>query len=413
MSDITFSIVITIYNIEDYIGECIESIRAQNDIDFEIICVDDCSTDKSWDVLKSYAKYDERIKLFKTEKNSGLASARNIGLRASIGEYIYNIDGDDLLAENALETMYQYMSKYELDMLSFSALSFFDDDSLHKFGTEDEYIRKNEYPGVWEGKKLFAELVKNDERVNGNMVLYCFRNSFIKDNNLYLTEGLRYGDDRMFSIFMRAHRAMCINLPLYKRRYRVGSAVTGEKKRVYLESLVVGLGSDLNTWMTSVNDCEVNRQIERYFDGRIREIDRLDKLFLNDTSEMKYLSMFPAEKYMYELFFKKRTINDELLDSDTLEMIKNARRVYIYGMGDIADRVTEVLEFHGIDDFEYVVTKANERIHFNRKVYSIDEMNTDMNPFFIIATSSRYSDEIKFVLEEKGFHDYCGISKEI
>ena len=166
-----FSIVITIYNLETYIGKCIESVQSQKNVSFEIICVDDCSTDNSWGIIESYARNDARIRLLKTEQNGGLATARNLGFKAAVGKYVYNIDGDDILAENALETMHEYMDNNRLDMLSFSAISFFDDDELRKFGTEDEYLRKNDYPGVWNGKKLFAELVKNDERINGNMVL--------------------------------------------------------------------------------------------------------------------------------------------------------------------------------------------------------------------------------------------------
>ena len=349
-SIVDFSIIVTVYNIEKYIAECLDSLLGQNDVSFEIICVDDYSSDESFRIVQDYSKRDKRIRLYKLDKNVGLASARNLGIRKANGRYIYNIDGDDKLANGALKVMYDYMSNNQLDVLSFSALSFFDSEELKKFGNENEYIRKNEYSGIWEGKRLFAELIKNDERASGNMVLYCIDSSFFKRNNLYLDEGLRYGDDRMFAIFMHAEKIMCINTPLYLRRYREGSMVTGKMKKIYLESLIVGLASELITWRSIEADEFVNSQIERYFDIRLREIDLFEKNFKDTQTEMHYLKQHPVEMYLYDRITRKKTIYDELLTEEDIIKIKKTKKLYVYGAGQIASNVTEVLENKGIND---------------------------------------------------------------
>lgn len=402
-----FSIVITVYNIEEYIGECIESILSQSFNDFELICVDDCSSDNSYNILKQYEDTDERIHVYRLEKNVGLASARNFGIKKSCGDYIYNIDGDDKLTENALEIMYDLMKNNNLDVLSFSALSFFDDEKLKEFGDEKEYLRKNEYKGVWKGKDFFAELIKNGDRAVGNMVLYCFNSKFIKDNNLYLEEGLRYGDDRMFNIFMKAGRVMCINTPLYLRRYREGSMITGGMKKVYLESLIVGLTSELIVWREIDSNDYINSQIEKYFDMRLREIYNLEQVFKYDKSEMKYLENYKVENYLYKRITNRKSIFDGILSYETIESIKKEKELYVYGIGDISMKVSRVLEANSIKDFSYVVSKESNRIFNNRKVYTIDEISKSFNPFFIIATSKMYSDEIQSNLIERGFNRYC------
>ena len=88
------SVIIPVYNIESYIEECIESVLAQTWQDYELILVDDGSTDGSGTILDRYGERDKRITVIHKE-NGGLSSARNAGLDAAIGKYIYFLDGDD------------------------------------------------------------------------------------------------------------------------------------------------------------------------------------------------------------------------------------------------------------------------------------------------------------------------------
>ena len=95
------SIIIPLYNAEKYINTCIESILEQTFKDFELIIIDDCSTDGSYEIAKKYD--DPRIKLIQQEKNSGDAATRNLGIKTACGEYIYFVDDDDALMTNIVE----------------------------------------------------------------------------------------------------------------------------------------------------------------------------------------------------------------------------------------------------------------------------------------------------------------------
>ena len=113
------SVIIPLYNAEKYVGECLDSILVQTFKDFEVILVDDCSTDNSCAIVESYMpKFNGRLSLYHTEKNSGSgAIARNIGLSHASGEYVFNMDNDDIITETALEEMYTLAKEYDADVV--------------------------------------------------------------------------------------------------------------------------------------------------------------------------------------------------------------------------------------------------------------------------------------------------------
>lgn len=90
------SIIIPVYNAEDFLIETIESVQAQTYKNWELLLVDDCSTDSSGDLIEAKAKEDDRIKYIKLEKNSGAAVTRNIGLSEASGRYVAFLDSDDI-----------------------------------------------------------------------------------------------------------------------------------------------------------------------------------------------------------------------------------------------------------------------------------------------------------------------------
>lgn len=411
-NSIDISVVITVYNIEKYIGECLDSILSQDGVSIEIICVDDCSIDNSRNIVESYMKDDGRIKLIHTSHNGGLATARNIGIRESRGKYLYNIDGDDKLEKGALKKMFFLMERYDLDLLSFSAYSFFENEEMKRYGDEFEYIRKHEYPGIQSGQELFAKLMRNGDRVNGNMVLYCFRTSFLKDYALYLPEGVRYCDDKMFSIYMSAKRVLCINDALYLRRYREGSVVTSPMKKNHLESMIILLVYELMTWKRIGSRDDVEEQIEKYFNDRIKEIYFFDELFQDDPTKMEFLEKHKMEKYFYEIFFKKKSVYNSMIRKDDLNRIIKADRIYVYGIGNISGKVVDILVSNGVYNFEFVVSELEDKKRlYGRTINEISSIEVVPGLFFIIAVSEKYKHEIEETLLSKGIRDYCFVSE--
>ena len=107
-----FSLLVAVYNAERYLSACLDSLVGQTLRDIQIICIDDASTDNSWNILQRYAERDCRIELIRLDTNAGQAHARNEGLRRARGRYIGFVDSDDWLSldclQQALETFAQH-----------------------------------------------------------------------------------------------------------------------------------------------------------------------------------------------------------------------------------------------------------------------------------------------------------------
>ncbi|DAA95744.1 TPA: hypothetical protein CPT80_06475 [Candidatus Gastranaerophilales bacterium HUM_9] len=118
-----FSIIIPIYNSEQFLKRCLDSVLAQTFEDFQVICIDDGSTDNSFNVLTRYKLKDKRIKVI-SQENCGQGSARNKGieyvLNNSMSEYIYFLDSDDYIEQDLLESAWETFSTTDTDLICFN-----------------------------------------------------------------------------------------------------------------------------------------------------------------------------------------------------------------------------------------------------------------------------------------------------
>ena len=120
------SVIIPVYNVENYIKDCLTSVLNQTFEDIEVIIINDGSTDKSKDIVEQYVLKDSRIKLF-DQNNMGLSAARNNGIEKSSGEYLFFVDSDDMLEENILEELYKIITNYKADIASVYCAHFTND----------------------------------------------------------------------------------------------------------------------------------------------------------------------------------------------------------------------------------------------------------------------------------------------
>lgn len=114
-----FSVIVPVYKVEKYLTDCIESVLNQTFSDFELILVDDGSPDKCPEICDGYKKKDERIKVVH-KTNGGLASARIAGIKVSTGDYVFNLDSDDLIENDTLECAHKIIKETNCEIVSFS-----------------------------------------------------------------------------------------------------------------------------------------------------------------------------------------------------------------------------------------------------------------------------------------------------
>ena len=111
------SVIVPVYNTEPWLASCLDSVLAQSEQDFEVICVNDGSTDGSGATLKRYTEQDKRVRVL-TQKNQGQSVARNAGLDVAKGEYIFFLDSDDLLPRYALATLLKIADKTQAPVVA-------------------------------------------------------------------------------------------------------------------------------------------------------------------------------------------------------------------------------------------------------------------------------------------------------
>lgn len=215
------SIIIPMYNSEKYVAECLESISVQTLQNFELIIVDDCSTDKSREVVeecvsKFFKNQPEKVKLFVLEKNHGNpAAARNVGLKAAQGEYIMFVDSDDLLSETALEELYTTAKELDADFMSCRLFHLF-------YGETWKNAAKIKLKGTKIEKpvKVADPLLSYSKRQFAPMVWVCFiRREIISQNNIEFPH-IPMTEDTFFVFFVLYFSKKVFRIPNLYYRYR-------------------------------------------------------------------------------------------------------------------------------------------------------------------------------------------------
>ncbi|NBH96966.1 glycosyltransferase family 2 protein [Hominisplanchenecus murintestinalis] len=228
---IKVSVIIPMYNVEKYIGQCVESVCGQTLRELEVICIDDGSNDATAQVVESLREKDERVSLV-VQRNQGVSASRNAGLKLARGEYISFLDSDDYLKENALEILYAEAKEKELDELFYNAESFYESEELKEKQKvyEDYYERKGVYDKVCTGREMFVAMHANGE-FKPSVCLQLWRREFLESCGVLFYEGIIH-EDNLFTIecMAESQRTYFLNEHLYMRRVRENSIMTKEKE---------------------------------------------------------------------------------------------------------------------------------------------------------------------------------------
>lgn len=204
------SVVVACWNVEKYISKCIESILAQTYPKLEILLVDDCSTDSTASILRSYALKDSRIRVILRDRNGGLSECRNSGIENATGDLISFVDGDDALEPN---TYQEIISRYDdsIDVYWFGANVIYE--SNNELKSSDDKYYKIRYSGIRKIKR--EELLDFDCSVWNKV----FRKDFFGEK--FKFKGRYYEDALFFMKFFALERKICFipkKLYLYYRR---------------------------------------------------------------------------------------------------------------------------------------------------------------------------------------------------
>ncbi len=183
MNKPAISIIIPVYNVEKYLGRCLDSVLAQKYQNFEAICINDGSTDNSLKILEEYAKKDSRIKIF-SQKNQGLSVTRNNGLQKASGDYICFVDSDDYIEPNFLSDLYDAIKANNADIIA----------------TNIKYIKGARERCKKNKRKIYSSFTDKIESLeHGSCWNKIYKTEFIRKNRLTFPQGV-YWEDNLFTI---------------------------------------------------------------------------------------------------------------------------------------------------------------------------------------------------------------------
>ena len=232
------SVVIPLYNAERYFAECLDSLLMQTFQDYEIILVNDGSTDNSRAIAESYVpKFGGRLKLFDNEKNSGQGVTRNNGLRYATGEYVFFMDSDDLLLLNGLEKMYTTAKKFDVDIVDATRNYKMSNDgktltpvNLKATTPDNKFILESNLE--WRVQGLLAD------RFSWAPWRRLLRRKFLIDNELFFPENLRRCEDEVWTHGLLFYAKKIIHIPIALYLYRMSEGSITYSKRTPLQNII-------------------------------------------------------------------------------------------------------------------------------------------------------------------------------
>lgn len=312
------SVIIPVYNVEDYLHVCLNSILKQSYEDFEIICVDDASTDSSLEILEYFTKKDSRIKVLKNDSNKGPGFSRNRGLDVAEGKYISFLDGDDWFSPDAFEILIKKAEQDNLDLLLFKNIVYYEEP--REFGMEEYYDM--EFMNEFENK-IFNhwDLDKTKLFVMSNAPWNKFYlKSFLDENNIrFPNENLIHEDNPFFyKVITSAKRVSLIDKYLHNRRRRPNSIMTLNNGRLF-----DNIDAMYKVMDVFFEDMELydyyKKEVLTYifssvFKGKYNQIE-------DDLKE----DFFKAVQEAYKVYIKKYGLYDDIkenIDKEVLDFFK-------------------------------------------------------------------------------------------
>lgn len=228
---IKVSIVIPVYNVQEYLSECMESVMGQMMKEIEIICVNDGSTDGSPEILERFAARDERIRLIYRE-NGGYGCAVNEGMKKAAGEYIGIVEPDDFVPPDMYQDLYRTAKEYELDFVKAD---------FYRFTTgrdgEREFVYNHLSQRPEDYNKVFRPAGRPDAlRFIMNTWSGIYRREFLEEHNIrhHETPGASFQDNGFWiQTFIYGERAMILDRPYYRNRRDNPASSVNSREKVY------------------------------------------------------------------------------------------------------------------------------------------------------------------------------------
>lgn len=381
------SVIMPLYNAEKYLPEAMQSVLNQTYKEFELICIDDCSTDRTRSIIEGFREKDARIKMLINEEHSGAALSRNKGLKMAEGEYIVFLDGDDIFEEELLEKASGAMKKYQADLVLFEYMHV----PSELIYTKKTIERTNNFR-EWYCKDPFSMDTFQPREFPWWASSPCnrmTRKSFLEENNLEFQD-LPSCNDVYFaqmSLFC-AKKIICLDdrrVMVYARDHSGPQRISNQRNFIYSYYAMEKLCSELKKrnmmgkytpylyyrlldYFRFVLRAQKNEEYKKNFynflhekgitncieygKGYYEQIDAYDRKLLDGFQNKAYESKWFDNLDTYFQFYLRE--NGAVVCDFTKELITQSQKIILWGVGINGKIFLHYLEEHSIKIFGIV-----------------------------------------------------------
>jgi len=307
-TNINISVIVPIYNVEEYLSSCIDSLIDQKNLRLEIILVNDGSTDRSGMIANQYASQYWWIKVIH-QNNRGASAARNAGLKVAQGEYIAFVDSDDWINQNSLSELYRKATEHQVDVLMSNIMKYFYQDVI--INNPFNPLPKDVLGVHLSGKEAFIKLSKAGA-YPPTPCIYIYRRGFLDKIQARFEEGIMHEDELWCPIiFYYAENFMILDINFYNYRRRIGSVMHSSSRSQRMDALFQ-VSDRLMQFAEKLNFSGENAEFKNWLYVIIFRLYALSFDFLSEIKDTSYI----VPKYHINRFWR-----------DSWEMIPEPQRI--------------------------------------------------------------------------------------
>ena len=414
MVDIKVSVIIPIFNADEYLEECLDSVFSQTLREIEIICINDGSTDKSLDILLKYEmKYSNMILI--SISNHGVGYARNIGIREAQGDACCFIDPDDKYPSNdTLECLYNKMKEKGVLICGGSA-------RLLMNGTIVEHLNPNRVKYRFDQE---GEIEYKDYQWSYGFWRFMYDREFLLSNGIFFPDYIRYQDPPFFV------KAMILSKIFYAIKkdtytYRLGYKrleYTLDRTKDCLKGMIDVLNMSRMEGLRELHSFtldDINNSLCTPIFRHLRDGDKELKQLLDNARkeiDFNWVKNEAGDSYIFEA--ERRLGQSEMLkqeEEQLLYMINRFKDIIIYGAGNVGKKVVEyLLKKDSNYNLRFAVTKKDisDAEYMGIEIKEIKEFTKrdKEDALVLIATTERYQEEISYTLKKEEFRSVIKIN---
>lgn len=420
------SVIIPVYNVKQYLRQCLDSVINQTLKDIEIICVDDGSTDGSEYILDEYAAKDQRIHVFH-KTNSGYGHTMNMGLDLATGEYIGIIESDDYAELNMFESLFNKAYELQTDMVKSDFFNYYN------FGDYYHCVYNN-----INADKDIVNIYDDVSIINANASIWSaiYRREFLLTNNIRFNEtaGASYQDTSFYvKCLLAASRIGYVRKAfLHYRRDNSGSSVHSKNKiycicdeyeeiekyisihmkdEMIIRSIIQESKFSRYMWNLHRLGIEHKMNFLNHFISEFQEAKNegiLNKIYWSEDLWHELDKML-SDKKMYINNYLNVVQNKYFILTSFWRLLDKASNIYVYGAGAYSRSLMLIMPelYNRINAFIVTKKKYSDEKYLNKRVFSLNECVFDSNKdLILIAVGVKNQYDVRMSLENYGAKNY-------